>query len=210
MLLSRNSPGHRTPEAIRSNQRRRPGIQRPQRRTRNPRESSASCPISVPSAPGWSRRHLHPNRPSSSPRRTVLTTHRLSSWASLLSWRKEQIPTRNLAKACPASGGIIGEGSSIKRMATTWSSLPCPQFSIRTSVTMPWAGAVSGSELIYSASRVLITPDYNGHSSFNASELLGRPGRRAGGAEMIGGGANGGGGAAGGGSGGGGSGCGGG
>ena len=28
--------------------------------------------------------------------------------------------------------------------------------------------------LIYSATRVLITPDYNGHSSFNASELLGR------------------------------------
>jgi hypothetical protein len=28
--------------------------------------------------------------------------------------------------------------------------------------------------MVYSASRVLITPDYQGHSSFNASELLGR------------------------------------
>ena len=28
--------------------------------------------------------------------------------------------------------------------------------------------------LVYSASRVLITPDYHGHASFNASELLGR------------------------------------
>ncbi len=27
---------------------------------------------------------------------------------------------------------------------------------------------------VYAASRVLITPDYNGHNSFNASELLGR------------------------------------
>ena len=27
---------------------------------------------------------------------------------------------------------------------------------------------------IYAASRVLITPDYHGHDSFNASELLGR------------------------------------
>jgi hypothetical protein len=27
---------------------------------------------------------------------------------------------------------------------------------------------------IYSATRILITPDYNGHNSFNVSELLGR------------------------------------
>jgi len=27
---------------------------------------------------------------------------------------------------------------------------------------------------VYAASRILITPDYHGHSSFNASEVLGR------------------------------------
>ena len=27
---------------------------------------------------------------------------------------------------------------------------------------------------VYSASRILITPDYHGHNSFNASEVLGR------------------------------------
>jgi hypothetical protein len=27
---------------------------------------------------------------------------------------------------------------------------------------------------VYAASRILITPDYHGHASFNASELLGR------------------------------------
>jgi hypothetical protein len=31
-----------------------------------------------------------------------------------------------------------------------------------------------GKRALYAASRVLITPDYHGHNSFNASELLGR------------------------------------
>lgn len=33
--------------------------------------------------------------------------------------------------------------------------------------------------LAYASSRILITPDYNGHPSFNASELLGRGGAQA-------------------------------
>ncbi len=31
-----------------------------------------------------------------------------------------------------------------------------------------------GKRALYAASRVLITPDYHGHNSFNASELVGR------------------------------------
>ena len=82
-----------------------------------------------------------PNRTSLSPPGTVLTTRRLSSRAFPLSRQKELIRTRNSAKACPASAGITGAGSSIRWMATTWSTLPCPPFSIRTSVITPWAGA---------------------------------------------------------------------
>ena len=39
---------------------------------------------------------------------------------------------------------------------------------------MPWAKGASGSASGYSMSRVVITPNYQGHDSFNASELLGR------------------------------------
>ena len=35
-------------------------------------------------------------------------------------------------------------------------------------------GSVSGSAAIYAASRILITPDYHGHDTFNASEVFGR------------------------------------
>ena len=42
------------------------------------------------------------------------------------------------------------------------------------SVTSPWGPAVSRSAPFYSISRIIITPSYAGHPSFNASELLGR------------------------------------
>jgi hypothetical protein len=45
---------------------------------------------------------------------------------------------------------------------------------MKTSVTTRWERAASSNGEFYAASRVLITPNYQGHNTTNASEILGR------------------------------------
>ena len=87
---------------------------------------------------------------------------------------RDLTPIRNWAKGFRVSGDITGADLWTRPTATTGSiwALPTVTHEDERYYAMGEGGILKRG--VYAASRVLITPDYHGKNTFNASEIFGR------------------------------------
>ncbi|PYU34658.1 MAG: hypothetical protein DMG31_05615, partial [Acidobacteria bacterium] len=85
------------------------------------------------------------------------------------------IRTHNLERASTASPNTIGVGGSVdKTDGNYWVIFALPTLFHQDERYYALGQGGAWKRLTYSASRILITPSYHGHHSFNVSEILGR------------------------------------